>query len=191
MVAAASAAAACAAAARPALGAVPAYAAAELAVVAAVAAVVVAVAAVEFVEVAAVTAAAPAAPAAPAPAAVTSAGASGPPGSFQRGDGIRAATAALPKPVAKPQPQGPAVGSQAPTAQAAVDTAKLGLAAGSPALQPQQAVAPTAQADPTDPTAPVNPMSGKRVAGNNQPAAESTTFANAELSRIISLVHHR
>ena len=86
---------------------------------------------------------------------------------------------------AQPKPAAPAQSTMAP------GPAKLGLAAGSPALQPQQAAAPTAQADPTDPTAPVNPMSGKRVAGNNQPAAESTTFANDELSRIINLVHHR
>ena len=134
-----------------------------------------------------------------------------------------AGQAAQPKPAAPAQSTmapGPATGSQAPTAQAAVDTAKLGLAAGSPALQPQQAAAPAtgaAPVDPTaavnplsgkspttgaapvdpatgspaDPTASVNPMSGKRVVGTNQPAAESTTFANAELSRIISLVHHR
>ena len=134
-----------------------------------------------------------------------------------------AGQAAQPKPAAPAQSTmapGPATGSQAPTAQAAVDTAKLGLAAGSPALQPQQAAAPAtgaAPVDPTaavnplsgkspttgaapvdpatgspaDPTASVNPMSGKRVVGTNQPAAESTTFANDELSRIINLVHHR
>jgi len=89
--------------------------------------------------------------------AVTSAGASGPPGSFQRGAGIQAATvgggrggqggptaaqmasvnkttqAATTAPAAKPQPQGPAVGSQAQTAGGANELAKTGIMGGQPA----------------------------------------------------------
>ena len=75
---------------------------------------------------------------------------------------------------------GPATGSQAPTAQADVEKAKAGIAAGSPALQPQQAAAPAATPNPNsgsaytggvgnatnnpvtaaDPTAAANPMAG-------------------------------
>ena len=178
----------------------------------------------------------------------------------------------------------PPVGSQAPTAQADVEKAKVGIAAGSPALQPQQTAAAPAPAtntsaytggvgdatnDPVQPAAqaaqpaapapqpaapaplstvqpavrsvsggtvksgdgtpvksrsdlelawaqmnPRQPYPGDAAAqaavtrrdvagqknlnaikgffgGNKQPASESTTFANDELSRIINLVHHR
>jgi hypothetical protein len=55
---------------------------------------------------------------------------------------------------ARQQPAGPAVGSQAQTAGGRNELAKVGIAAGSPALQPQQAAAPAPAATPGTAAAP-------------------------------------
>ena len=102
--------------------------------------------------------------------AVTSAGASGPPGSFQRGAGIAAATAALPKPAVRPQPQGPAVGRQAQTAGGANELAKTGIMGGRPA--PANPGTPTAGVAFNQGNTSGSPMAGVNA---NAPATQAAT----------------
>jgi hypothetical protein len=148
--------------------------------------------------IAAATAALP--KAAPNPA-VTAQGASGPPGSFQRGSGIAAATvgggrgnaqaelaarrpamtqAATTAPAAKPQPQGPAVGSQAQTAGGANELAKTGIMGG-PTAKPATPAAGVAfnQGNTSG-----SPMAGIKPAASQTQAATTSTGSGSPMAGV-------